>query len=320
MSDAVSVVMPVYNAGGRLLESARSVLIQTHGDIQLVLVDDGSTDGSAALCDQLAAQDGRVAVRHQENAGPAAARNAGLDIAAGDWIMFVDADDWIDPDYVETMLSLAREEHANLVVGDCMMEEPGGSRRFGMVVPDMSYESKADLLQDFLSSRIPWSLWAKLFSAGLFEGLRFREEDYIAEDLDAFSRIIVRDDVQLVTTRDCGYHYRVEEGSVDHSFTRRHLCQFEVFERVVALMRGQEVQTATSPEVFYEERVLNCWRKAIEAGALGDDAIVDALNAACALHRSDVLHDADAPAALKRRLWATRLGPRVYARLHNLTK
>lgn len=320
VADTVSVIMPVYNAKASLPQSVRSVLGQTHGDIQLVLVDDGSTDGSSSLCDRVARQDRRVVVLHQENRGPAAARNVGLDASTGDWLMFVDADDWIEPDYIESMLSAAGEERANLVVGDCTMEEAGESRRFGMVVPDMAYDAKADLLQDFLSSRMPWSLWAKLFSADLFRGLRFRDEDYIAEDLDVFSRIIVRDDVRLVTVRNRGYHYRVEEGSVDHSFTRRHLCQFDVFERVVVLMHDQGVETVTSPEVFYEERVLNCWRKAIEAQVLEDGAIVDALNAACASHRGEVLRDANAPAALKRRLWATRLGPRVYAKLHNLTK
>lgn len=316
--NAVSVIVPVHDARNTLERCVKSVLSQTHRDIQLVLVDDGSTDGSDELCDEIAAGDGRAVSMHQGNAGPGAARNTALDHAEGDWIMFVDADDWIEPDYIEHMLGLACEEKAQMVVGDCIMEEAGGPRRFGMVVPDMSYESKRDLLQDFLSSRIPWSLWGKLFAAALFKDLRFRPEDYIAEDLDVVSRIIVRDDLRLVTTSLAGYHYRIADGSVDHSFTRRHLCQFDVFERVVGLMHEQRVETETSPEVFYEERVLNCWRKAIDCAALGDDEVVSALERACALHRGDVLHDPNAPKGLKRRLWATCLGLRAFARFHSL--
>lgn len=318
--DLVSVVMPVYNAGPRLEKSIGSVLAQTHRGLQLILVDDGSADGSAGICDEFAKRDSRVLVCHQENAGPAAARNTALGLAEGDWLMFVDADDWIEPDYTARMLALAREERANLVASDCIMEEPAGSRRFGMIVPDMTYGSRSDLLQDFLSSRIPWSLWGKLFAADLFADVRFRPEDYIAEDLDAFSRIVVENRVRLATTSCSGYHYRVAPGSVDHSFTRRHLCQFDVFERVVERVRDCGVSTPTSPEVFYEERVLNCWRKAIDAGALDDAVIVDALKRACARHRGEVLHDSDAPHALKRRLWATFLGPCVFAKFHNLTR
>lgn len=316
----VSVVMPVFNAREHLSQAIESVLSQDLRDIELVLVDDGSTDGSGELCEEIAGRDARVIVEHRENGGPAAARNAGLERVSGDWIAFVDADDWVEPDYFSQMLSLAREERANLVVGDCVMEEPEGTRRFGMVVPDMSYESKTDLFQDFLSERIPWSLWAKLLAADLLKGIQFEEDDFVAEDLDVFSRIIVKDGLNLITTGLAGYHYRVEGGSVDHSFTRRHLGQLDVFERVAGRMREQRAMTATSPEVFYEERVLNCWRKAIDADALGDEAIVKALNRACALHRGDVLHDPNAPGALKRRLRATYLGPRVYAKLHNAIK
>ncbi|AQP45765.1 glycosyltransferase family 2 protein [Tessaracoccus flavus] len=93
---AISVIVPVYNVAPYLTQCLDSVLAQTFGDFELLLVDDGSTDGSSALCDAYAARDDRVRVVHQPNAGLSAARNAGLKLALGEFITFLDGDDWFD--------------------------------------------------------------------------------------------------------------------------------------------------------------------------------------------------------------------------------
>lgn len=97
----VSIIVPVYNAEKYLRECVESVLCQTLSDIELILVDDGSTDSSPTLCDQYAAQDRRVKVIHKPNGRAASARNAGLRVASGEYVAFVDADDWISPDMYE---------------------------------------------------------------------------------------------------------------------------------------------------------------------------------------------------------------------------
>ena len=100
----VSIIVPVYNAEKYLQECVESALCQTLSDIELILVDDGSTDSSPTLCDQYAAQDRRVKVIHKPNGRAASARNAGLRAASGEYVAFVDADDWISPDMYEKML------------------------------------------------------------------------------------------------------------------------------------------------------------------------------------------------------------------------
>lgn len=100
----VSIILPVYNGEAHLERCIRSVLAQTIEDIQLILINDGSVDGTAAICDRFGGADGRVTVIHQENAGVSAARNAGLQAAAGEYIGFVDADDYIAPDMYEQAL------------------------------------------------------------------------------------------------------------------------------------------------------------------------------------------------------------------------
>lgn len=103
----VSVIVPVYNCAGYIGKCADSILRQGIRSLELILVDDGSTDGTSRECDQIALKDDRVTVIHQKNRGVSAARNAGLDAAKGDWITFVDADDYLMPDALETVLAAA---------------------------------------------------------------------------------------------------------------------------------------------------------------------------------------------------------------------
>ena len=315
--ELVSIITPVYNAAATLERCVDSLRAQTHRNLQILLVDDGSSDGSPALCDELAARDARIEVIHQTNGGPAAARNAGLDATRGEWLMFVDSDDCIEAGYITDLLAVAAETQADVVVSDSTFVEEGRTRHFGMVVPDMFYGERDELWQDFLSDRIPWSLWAKLYRTELFEGLRFDPADYIAEDLDANARIFAREDLRVATSANTGYCYTVAQGSVDHSFTERHLCQFDIFERVVQLVEREGIQTTTSAEVFYEERMLNCLRKALTAKALTPQ-IEDAFKRAIALHRAEVLADPNASSGLKLRMRATRLGPKAYGVLNKL--
>lgn len=111
-----SVVIPVYEARKDLERCVRSWLAQTEGNLELVLVDDGSTDGSAGLCDRLAEEDGRIRVIHQKNLGVSAARNAGIRAAQGEFLLFTDSDDYVAADYLEKMGKLQRETDSDLVV------------------------------------------------------------------------------------------------------------------------------------------------------------------------------------------------------------
>lgn len=103
MGELISVIIPVYNAEKYLPTCLESVLNQTYSDLELILVNDGSKDGSGAVCDAFAARDSRVKVIHQENGGVSAARNAGLDRAAGAYISFIDSDDYVKPDFMERL-------------------------------------------------------------------------------------------------------------------------------------------------------------------------------------------------------------------------
>ena len=103
MDPLVSIIVPVYNVKPYLNRCVDSLLGQSYQNMELLLVDDGSTDGSETLCDEYAAQDARVRVLHKKNGGLSDARNAGVDAAAGEYLSFVDGDDWVSPYYIENL-------------------------------------------------------------------------------------------------------------------------------------------------------------------------------------------------------------------------
>ena len=138
MSVKVTVVIPVYNTEKYLEQCAVSVMEQTYRDIEILLVDDGSPDGSPALCDALAARDDRIRVIHKENGGAATARNLGIDEAAGEYVMFLDSDDWLDTNAIETLVALADEEETDVLRFNYVREFEGKQ----LVKPNTFLEEK----------------------------------------------------------------------------------------------------------------------------------------------------------------------------------
>ena len=113
----ISVIVPVYNVESYLARCVDSILTQTYQNLEVILVDDGSKDNSGVICDDYARRDSRVNVIHKENGGLSSARNAGIEAAGGEYLAFVDSDDWIEPDAYERLLSAMQKHAAKLVVG-----------------------------------------------------------------------------------------------------------------------------------------------------------------------------------------------------------
>lgn len=124
--ELISIVVPVYNVVTELPRCFESIVGQTYTELEVILVDDGSTDGSGKLCDCLAKSDSRTRVIHKKNGGLSSARNTGLGAATGDWLLFVDSDDAIEPDACEGLLATAQVTGADFVLGDAVHETPDG--------------------------------------------------------------------------------------------------------------------------------------------------------------------------------------------------
>jgi len=210
----VSIIVPVYNAEKYLQECVESVLCQTLSDIELILVDDGSTDSSPALCNQYAVQDHRVKVIHKPNGRAASARNAGLRAASGEYVAFVDADDWISPDMYEKML----QTNADVTLCDYVRFQ--GEKQFPFTQPNIAagFYNKAQireiiyphLVMDGIEYPITISNWALLIRREVIvkNRLSYREDIRISEDAPFGSEVLYCADSFAYLKGEQLYHYR----------------------------------------------------------------------------------------------------------------
>lgn len=208
-----SVVVPVYNVEDYLEKCVSSVLGQTEGDFELLLVDDGSTDGSGELCDRLAREDPRIRVIHQENQGLGGARNTGIREAAGEWLLLVDSDDWIEPAILEKALEAALREEADMVMFAFRTVDEAGEELavFREEVPKeraLSLEERKDIL---LTAPCAWN---KLYRTRLFRetGLTYPPRVWY-EDIRTTLKLMARAR-RMVFLDDVGYNYLQRPGSI----------------------------------------------------------------------------------------------------------
>lgn len=207
----ISILLPVYNTSAYLPQCLDSVLAQTYTNLQVVLVDDGSKDNSLEICQDYAAKDSRVEVYHQENQGVATARNVLLSKIKGDYFLFVDSDDWIEPLMVEYLLSCAMAYKAEMVVCEMVKNDDTPPQDYTQETLDQDSTIKKFLLHKELSG----SLCNKLVTTSLLHGIRFDNRISYGEDALFCWHVLQRVHTVLLTDRRL-YHYRMNENSLSH--------------------------------------------------------------------------------------------------------
>lgn len=267
-----SIIIPVYNVEDYLAECVESVWKQTFGGYEIILVDDGSTDGSGALCDDYAQKDGRIRVRHQENQGLSAARNTGLEMAVGEYILFLDSDDFYpQPNFLEGLDRAARGR--DLV----LFNYARYTDRLLKKMIDFPDGSSAALWLE-LAERNAYqsSAWSKAVKRSvLLENDITFERGALSEDIEWSAKVqLAAKSVALAP--ECVYAYRVRQGSITKTVSPRHVeMQIRILSRLAAeLPRGEEdvLQVYRSYVAFqYCTLMINgrLSRPAVSGGTLG---------------------------------------------------
>ena len=175
-TELISVIVPVYNVERYLRRCVDSILHQTYRNLEVLLVDDGSTDASGAICDKYAAQEERVTAVHQKNGGLSAARNAGLERAQGTYLCFVDSDDFLDSRMLETLCRDLQEQDADVaVVGFRMFEREEALAPAELTVPVQCMTGREAIRSTLVSDELGDFAWNKLYKRAMFDTLRFRD-------------------------------------------------------------------------------------------------------------------------------------------------
>lgn len=208
----VSILSPCYNVEKYLPKCLDTIIGQTYSNLQIVLIDDGSKDGTWEIMQEYAAKDSRIEVYHQDNKGVATTRNNLLDKVKGDFVLFVDSDDWVELTMVESLLGIQKQSDADIVVCDMVKNDNTSD------LSDKSYISynKEQIVKAFLEHKwLNGSLWNKLVKTSLLHNERFRCGISYGEDA-LFSWHLLQHVMSVVVCKLQLYHYRMNDASLSH--------------------------------------------------------------------------------------------------------
>ena len=211
----ISVIIPVYNVEKYLAQCIESIITQTYQNLEIILVDDGSKDSGGAICDEYAKKDDRIIVIHKENGGLSSARNVALDVAKGEWISFVDSDDWLSTEAYEEMMNALIETGADIATCGRVVEYVNRKRYKGDSGEIKVLDGRDNMMRrhnvDFGNE-----VWDKLYPKSFFDsGVRFTIGKKF-EDIDLLFAVYQKLN-KMVCVEKPLYHYRQRKGSIVHT-------------------------------------------------------------------------------------------------------
>lgn len=237
----ISVIVPVYNSGKYLSECVNSILSQTYTNIEILLINDGSTDGSDLICDKLGESYENVKILHKANGGASSARNKGLDIAIGEYIMFVDSDDTINENMLMDLYGVFCEKECDIVASLLRPIKESVDQ-----LEIVEYNS-SDALEALFTRRIDCSQCTKLYKAKLLESVRF-PEGVANEDVVFLSKVYSKIK-RLNYVKKNYYYYRRNEVSVSHNVSNC-VDMYENIEKIKPIVEGKESKVLKAFEVY----------------------------------------------------------------------
>lgn len=229
--EIISVIIPVFKVQDYLDRCIESVVNQTYSNLEIIIVDDGSPDECPAICDRWAAIDNRISVIHQENGGVSIARNVGLKKAKGEWISFVDSDDWLHPQFFEILLNQAHNVIADVIVSDHLRTEDIVPYE-KYVITDITF-SQMTIDKVFRNSHIRNYVWGKIYKAELLRDKAFDEDIIFGEDTLFNVLVLGIDGIKVYYTSEQLYFYYERDNSAVNTIGR--FKQTVLYEKFIEL-------------------------------------------------------------------------------------
>lgn len=248
--ELISIIIPVYNVKSYLSIALDSVIAQTYSVLEIIIVDDGSTDGSADVCDCYAQKDDRIRVIHTNNKGLSSARNLGLSIAKGSFVSFIDSDDWIEPFTIEVMLNAALRTKASIVSGRSCREYVGETIHSPKREKDQYVYHGYDIYSAFAKGIINDVAWNKLYRVACFSNIMFPDgrnyEDVFT--MWKLMRDVVDANGKVVALSEDLFHRRMRKSSISHT---------KSFKNIVDCWEAYHIKYVSVPE-YHEALTTDC--------------------------------------------------------------
>lgn len=249
-TDLISVIIPCYNVEQYIDRCMESVLNQTYQNLEIILVDDGSTDSTSAICDKYSAIDQRVQVIHKKNGGLSSARNAGMNTATGTYIGFVDSDDWIDWDFYFYLYNLIIQYDVDMAwCGYCLTD---GLRENVTVREQIKKVNNSDLMDVFFRTKggdSNSSVWNRLYKQEIIKGITF-PDGYVNEDVYFSYFAFTRTSCAVISNLPKYYYYINEQGITRGALRKQDISLYYVWDKVIE-------DTQKHNRQYYENAVLN---------------------------------------------------------------
>ena len=305
--EKISVIIPIYKVEAFLEKCVNSVINQTYKNLEIILVDDGSPDNCGKMCDEFAEKDTRIVVIHKENGGLSDARNVGIDIASGEYITFIDSDDYVEEDYVDFLYNLMKKQNDIDISICCCNVVYSGGRIIDNTTNEFFIMSPRAALKNMLYDRgVGVSAWAKLYSRKIFNTVRF-PVGRLFEDSAVVQKTIMqckKISVGLVSK----YNYIIRDNSItNRNFTRAKTDLIKSTEEMCAdiLKEYPDLKAACGRRVMY------AYLSTLTQLAMSDVAFPDVqkeLMTYITSHRKEILRDRNIPKRDRLALVSTVLG------------
>lgn len=248
----ISIIVPVYNVVRYLRECIDSIINQTYSNLEIIIVDDGSTDGSGETCDAYEQLDKRIQVVHQKNQGLSSARNTALSLITGDLVGFVDSDDWLEPDYYETLEKHMQKTDADIVISGCYYVYQDSMRKSKIYPQDAPYDRQSGL-KALSEHRVKHTVWDKLYRRDLFTGLKFTEGRVHEDVLITYQLILRAEHIECLDYY--GYYQRMRAGSIIHrqeGVVENFYSHYELWQNIKAKKVSEEIPEKVVNNFFIE--------------------------------------------------------------------
>lgn len=243
----ISIIVPIYNVEQYLKRCVDSILAQTFKDFELILVDDGSPDSCPFICDEYARIDSRIKVIHKANGGLSDARNAGLEMATGNYIAFVDSDDWIASDTYEYLYELIKKNEADVVSGSYVLTK-NDDVKFSNLKSEIVIEGTSEILkfyfqQDKIHGKNDFPVWIKLYRRDLFNDIHFPDDKLYEDNITNFL-IFSKCNKYVKSSKEIYAYFQRFQSITKTQLSAKHLSLIEVSKEMLSLSMkyGEELQ------------------------------------------------------------------------------